>query len=250
MKRKQAAVGHMSPAEKSDFLKSMDKVLYDIHRLSKAFNKGKPLMDNYNWRAVAIAAVLQEHEPTLAISKTRTGTDCWIRGRKARNIEIKTSGIPAGSVSLLSSHIKAEFDKQDREGALGKLLDFDGLIVAAFNDQSAVPVATIWVQAAGMASLAPIFKAKHAAFKAAWGAKGRDSIQVGLRTSWPSPTSIWSSTCAGRKPTRPLSRRRWPRNPSRFTRRRPPSPRSRIRIRRNDPPTWIGGASLLIFNVI
>lgn len=94
MSAKKAAVGHMSPAEKDDFLLSMDKVLYDIHRLSKEFNKGKPLLDNYNWRAVSIAAVLQDCEPTLSLSKTRTGTDCWIRGRQSRNIEIKTATIP------------------------------------------------------------------------------------------------------------------------------------------------------------
>lgn len=180
MSAKTAAVGHMSPAEKDDFLLSMDKVLYDIHRLSKEFNKGKPLLDNYNWRAVSIAAVLQDCEPTLSLSKTRTGTDCWIKGRQSRNIEIKTATIPAGSVSLLGSHIKAEFDKQDREKALEKLLDFDGLIVAAFNGQSAVPIATIWVRREGMASLREVFRAKHAAFKKAWSGKGRDSIALAI----------------------------------------------------------------------
>jgi hypothetical protein len=174
-----ASTGALSSKKRRDFLARMSNVLSEVADLSAIFNGGKNLLDNYNWRAVALAVVLSEKEPTIAMSKSRTGTDCKIKG-VAKNIEIKTCAIPRDAVYVGKSNVTAEFDKQDREGALEKLLAFDGLIIGCFNSEDACPVLTVWVQREGIRSLYPVFRSKHAEFKANWSNAGRDSIHLRL----------------------------------------------------------------------
>lgn len=178
MSKAASAPGTMSKKSREEFLKRMSNVLYEVRQLSSVYNDKKPLLDNYNWRAVALGMVLQAKEPRIRIMKSRTKTDCKI-GRDFKNIEIKTCTLKSKSSPYVSkSDITAEFDKQDRVGALKKLLAFDGLIIGVYNDEDACPVITIWITKAGMAELATLLEARHKAFKAGWTSKGRDSIHL------------------------------------------------------------------------
>lgn len=169
----------LSPKGKEDFLKKMGGILAELKTLGDTYNNGISLIDNYNWRAIAVSAIIQQDDKSFNIIRSRHGSDATVGGQK-KNIEIKTSATGKRNYASISmSDINGEFARQEEEGAGQKLKAINELIVALFNKDEVKPIVTLRILEKGYKdTILPILEQKHGEFKKRYQNKKRDTISI------------------------------------------------------------------------
>ena len=158
------------------YLSTLQGMLSDTHMLSTTYNKGTDILDNYNWRTIAAAYVVEQRLQGLSVSKSRHGVDATVKGRNI-DIEFKTNKQGIGKKLTLKG-ISAEFDKQERTDMQEKVASIDHLIMASFCEGIAVPIVTLYLPPSAMVDVQVLIKEKQAAFLSKWTGNGRDSIHL------------------------------------------------------------------------